>query len=240
MDGLSRIVTYIQLCLYGIVYYFTVLLLSHNRPTIYLDNFNVVSLRNTSNSLTNNATIYLDLRIKNENSLIGIYYEDPLNLTITYLPPTKSAGSNVTIGQCAIQGFYQGSGEVKQIQLSVVVQDLFPSTEQRRRLGETHVSLYGSAKVIDFIVDLEANIKFMLFENTKSHLMIRSGVEVNDNTGTSVLKTIEMKYASGSNKWGVVKWLMTVPLSLLFHFVFYCACWLAFQFFSFVFLCPSN
>ncbi|CAI9290727.1 unnamed protein product [Lactuca saligna] len=227
MDALSCILTYIQLCLYGIAYYFTVLLLSHNRPTIYLDNFNVVS-----NSLTNNATIYLDLRIENENSLIGIYYEDPLNLTITYLPPTKSSGSNVTIGQCVIRGFYQGSEEVKQIQLSVVVQDLFSTTEQRRRLG--------SAKVIDFVVDLEANIKFMLFENTKSHLMIRSGVEVNDNTGTSVLKTIQMKYASGSNKWGVVKWLMTVPLSLLFHFVFYCACWLAFRFFSFVFLCPSN
>ncbi|KAL7597048.1 hypothetical protein Lser_V15G29939 [Lactuca serriola] len=228
MDGPWWIATYIQLSVYGIAYYFTVLLLSRNRPTIYLDNLSVVSLRNTSTSLTNNTAVYLLLRIQ-KNSGLGIYYEDPLNLTITYLPPTISTDSNATIGQSAIKGFYQGHGEVKHIQASVVIQDLFSMTEQRRRLGETHVSLYGPAKVIDFIVDLEANIKFKLFENHEYHLRTRSTVEVNDNTGTSVLKTIQIKYACGLNDWGVVKWVLAVPLSILLHFLFNIACWLAFQ-----------
>ncbi|CAI9290741.1 unnamed protein product [Lactuca saligna] len=213
--------------MFGITYWFTVLLLSRNRPTIYLDNFNVVSLRNTT------AT-YLNLRIQNENSWIGIYYEDALNLTISYLPPTKSIESKVTIGQCAIQGFYQGQGEVRHIQASVVIEDLFSMTEQRRRLGETHVSLYGPVKVIDFVVDLEANIKFKSIENKKSHLLMQSGVEVNDDTWTSILKTVQMNDDSGSNTWGVWRWIVAVPLIFLLQIVLGLGFWLALKVVAFV------
>ncbi|CAI9290733.1 unnamed protein product [Lactuca saligna] len=201
----SYISLYIHLCVYSIVFYFSVLFLSTNPPTIYLDNFAVVSLRNTSNLLTNNAAIYLDLRIQNEKRLAGIYYSDPLNLTITYLQSTISTGSNVIIERCVIQGFYLKYGEVKHIQASVVIEDLFSMTEQRRKLDETHVFRYGPVKVMDFIVELEANMNSMVHAPEKYHLMSRAAVEVNDNTGTSVLKNIQMKYEAGSNNWGFGK-----------------------------------
>ncbi|XP_042752064.1 protein NDR1 [Lactuca sativa] len=213
--------------------YFTVLLLSRNRPTIYLDNFNIVSLRNTSSSSTNTA-IYLELRVQNENSWIGVYYEDPLNLTITYLQSTISTGSNVIIERSTIKGFYQGNGEVKHIQASVVIQDLFSTTERPRRLGETNIMMYGPSKMIDFVIDLEADIKFKSIENKKSHLTMQSTVEVSDYTGTSVLKTIQMKYTSGSNKWGVWRWVLAVPLVSLIQGLLSLAFLLAFLFLSFV------
>ncbi|CAH1453275.1 unnamed protein product [Lactuca virosa] len=180
------------------------------------------------------------MRIQNENSGIAIYYEDPVNLTITYLQSTVSTGSNVIIERSTIKGFYQGNGEVKHIQASVVIQDLFSMNEQRRKLGEARVSLYGPVKVIDFVVDLEADIKFKSIENKKSHLMVGSAVEVNDNTGTSVLKTIQMKYAYGSNKWGVLQWLLAFPLVILLEVVVNSAFLLAFQVLVFVSLCQPN
>ncbi|CAH1453274.1 unnamed protein product [Lactuca virosa] len=155
------------------------------------------------------TTVSIDLKFQNENLGVGIYYENPLNLTITYIP------QNITIF-ITIQGFYQGNGKVNHIQASAVVQDLFSNVEERRTLAETHVSLFGPAKVIDFMVDLETKIKFKSIENKKSNLMVRSAVEVNGNTGTSVLKTIQMKYATGSNNWGAVQWLLFLPLFILF------------------------
>lgn len=193
----------------GISYYFTVLFLSRDRPTISVSDLYVSSLNQTSTSLTNTTTIYIDLKFQNENLGVGIYYEDPLNLTITYIP------QNIT-NFITIQGFYQGNGKINHIQASTVVQDIFANVEQHRKLGEKQVSLFGAGKVIDFMVDLEAKIKFKSIENKKSNLMVRSAVEVNGNTGTSVLKTIQMKYASGSNNWGAVQWLLFFPLFISF------------------------
>ncbi|CAI9290723.1 unnamed protein product [Lactuca saligna] len=186
-----------------------VLFLSRDRPTISVADLYVSSLNQTSTSLTNTTTISIDLKFQNENLGVGIYYEDPLNLTITYIP------QNIT-NFITIQGFYQGNGKINHIQASTVVQDIFSNVEQHRKLGEKQVSLFGAGKVIDFMVDLEAKIKFKSIENKKSNLMVRSAVEVNGNTGTSVLKTIEMKYASGSNNWGAVQWLLFFPLFISF------------------------
>ncbi|CAI9260561.1 unnamed protein product [Lactuca saligna] len=221
-----------HLCVFSIACYFTVLLLSRNRPSIYVYKFNVVSVKNTSTSLTNTA-VYVELKIQNENSWTGVYYEDPLNLTITYLQSTISTGSDVIIGRCAINGFYQRNGEVSHIQASVVIQDLFSTSEHRRRLGETNVSLYGPAKAVDFVVDLEADIKFRSIENQKSHLAMRSVVEVNDNTWMSALRTIQMKYSSGSDKWGVWRWIVVVPLLILLHVVLSLAWMLTFNLLEF-------
>ncbi|XP_042751520.1 uncharacterized protein LOC122194604 [Lactuca sativa] len=196
----------------GISFYLTVLFLSRDRPTISVDDLYVSSLNKTSSSLTNTTTIDIDLKFQNENSRVGIYYEDPLNLTITYIP------QNITIF-INIQGFYQGNGKGNNIQASAVFQNLFSDVEQRRILGETHVLLFGAAKVIDFRVDLEAKIKFKSIENKKSNLLVRSDVKVNGNTGTSVLKTIQMKYTSGSNNWGAVQWLLFLPFFISFMVV---------------------
>ncbi|CAI9270030.1 unnamed protein product [Lactuca saligna] len=201
---------------FGVSYYLTVLLLSRDHPTISVADLYVSSLNKTSSSLTNTTTIDIDLKFKNENFGVGIYYEDPLNLTITCIP------RNITIFMI-IQGFYQGNGKVNHIQASAVVQDLFSNVEQRRTLGVKHVSLFDAGKVIDFMVDLEAKIKFKSIENKKSKLMVGSAVEVNGNTGTSILKTIQMKYSSGSNYWGAVQWLLFLPLFISFVVVTYIA-----------------
>ncbi|CAH1453265.1 unnamed protein product [Lactuca virosa] len=102
----------------GISYYFTVLFLSRDRPTISVADLYVSSLNQTSTSLTNTTTISIDLKFQNENLGVGIYYEDPLNLTITYIP------QNIT-NFITIQGFYQGNGKVNHIQVSTVVQRHF-------------------------------------------------------------------------------------------------------------------
>ncbi|CAI9270029.1 unnamed protein product [Lactuca saligna] len=122
-----------------------------------------------------------------------------------------------------IQGFYQGNGKVNHIQAFAVVQDLFSNVEQRRTLGVKHVSLFGAGKVIDFMVDFKSKIKFKSIENKKSKPMVGSAVEVNGNTGTSILKTIQMMYASGSNNWGAVQWLLFLPLFISFVVVTYIA-----------------
>lgn len=103
---------------------------------------------------------------------------------------------------------------MKQVQACVVVPDLF--SEERRKLGESYVPVVGPAKVASFKVDLDAKIKFKSIENKKSHLVAGAVVDVNEDTGGSVLdKSFKLKYDSGSNKWGVVQWLLVIPCFLL-------------------------
>lgn len=183
-------------------YYLTVALLARDRPDFYLFDFHVSK---TLNSTT--TKMHFDLMIVNNNSFTGLYYNDPVSLTFTYFPPTTIAkNTSIIIGKHTIQGFYQGGGMIKLVQNSVVVQDVFSWAATTKE----------PARVAILRVDLDGRLKFRSIENKKLHLVARAAVEVNCNTRNIVQNnTVHLKYASGSNSWGVLQWLMFPLLWLL-------------------------
>lgn len=203
----------IILVLYIISWHYSLSLVSRVRPTLYLNDIHV--------SETNNATIYFDLMIKNTNNLVGLYYEDPLTLTFSYFPQTITTNPKVTVAKYPIQAFYQGNGKVKHVQHSIVVQDFFPlGKDLGREDEETNGSWIGPVKVVDLRVDFDGKLKFKSIENKKADLVAGVTVEIDSKTGNIVQnKTIELKYASGSDKWGFLQWVMFFCLLHLFGLI---------------------
>jgi len=135
-------------------------------PTCSIEQFDASALNKTANSTTkNNHTLHYDLKLKNTNKDMGVYY-DALNLTFYY--------ASKPIGNATYPAFYQGHHKFT---------DRIGSFDATRGLNwenaTTAVSANGSAV---FRVELATAVRYkIIFWKTKRHrLVVAADLRVND------------------------------------------------------------
>ncbi|CAH1453271.1 unnamed protein product [Lactuca virosa] len=95
-----------------------------NPPKLSIEEFTIQASTNSSDPTAGN--IYFDLKLRNMNKAIGLYYDDPLSIAFFYYPYDDPYQKYAWAGTLA--GFYQGNGKTKHIK-SFMGNDLqLPST----------------------------------------------------------------------------------------------------------------
>nr|XP_043608064.1 protein NDR1-like [Erigeron canadensis] len=149
----------------GLTALFMWLSLRTSNPVLSIQDVYIPALNKTLNS-TSYQSIYLDIKLDNENKDKGIYY-DQINITIRYhdqINATKPS-QNIPISNYTIPGFYQGHKK----------------HTRRKNWTDTHGLLPLDGMAI-FRVDLMTGIRFkILFWKTKKHrINVGADFEVSD------------------------------------------------------------
>ncbi|KAK4752477.1 hypothetical protein SAY87_021275 [Trapa incisa] len=148
-----------------------------DKPTCSIEKFYLPAL-NRSLVSPDNVTIFMDLRLKNNNKETGVNY-DPINVTVGSF--NDSSGHSVWQG--TIPGFYQGHQKKATKKVSVAAV----------RVNLTDVVATNESAV--FRVDLQTQVRFkIMFWRTKRHrLAVRANVTVNELGAKNTKKGIKLK-----------------------------------------------
>ncbi|XP_024977063.1 protein NDR1-like [Cynara cardunculus var. scolymus] len=154
----------------GLTSLFLWLSLRTSNPVCSIQDVYIPALNKTRNS-TSYQSIYLDLKLDNENKDKGIYY-DPVDITLHYYV-NGSNSDFIRIANYTIRGFYQGHQK----------------KTRRKNWTDTYGvpwdaavrTMNGGGKVV-FRVNLETAVRFkILFWKTKRHgLIVGADFDVND------------------------------------------------------------
>ncbi|CAH1453280.1 unnamed protein product [Lactuca virosa] len=181
-----------------------------NPPKLSIEEFSVPAFNNSSNQPTGN--IYFDLKLRNMNKAIGLYYDDPLSIAFFYYPYDDPYQKYAWAG--TMPAFYQGNGKTKHIR-SLEENDLqFPSTvvvdseEQTQDLVERgHVrtllkdhlqlpstlaetsnkGMVGRIQAVNIRIAVVINYRFKYWVGSSKHqLELGANVVVDNDTGEMV------------------------------------------------------
>ncbi|OWM88732.1 protein NDR1-like [Punica granatum] len=160
----------------GLTVLFMWLTLRAEKPSCSIKNFYLPAL-NRSLSSPGNATIFMDLRLKNGNKEKGVYY-DPINVTVRSFNDSKNS-----LWQGMVPGFYQGYQKKATKKVTV----------DTTGLNWTHVAARNDSAV--FRVDLSTRVRFkIVFWKTKRHkLAVRANVTVNEFGAKNSKRDIKLK-----------------------------------------------
>ncbi|KAD3641205.1 hypothetical protein R6Q59_003829 [Mikania micrantha] len=104
------------------------------------DNQAINITRNGDDHSPTNLTIHFHLKVKNENSAIGLHYPDPLKITFSYFPNVSMI---VTLAEYTVDSFYQGNGKTKHV-IDVVETNGAPTVLDGTDLVAFRVDVVGS------------------------------------------------------------------------------------------------
>lgn len=194
----------------GLTALFLWLSLRSSSPTCSIEQFDAFALNKTSNSTTQtkttNHSLFYDLKLKNRNKDMGVYY-DALNLTFYY--------ASKPIGNTTYPAFYQGhQKDTNRI-------GSFDATRGVNWENATAaVSTNGSAV---FRVELATAVRYkIIFWKTKRHrLVVAADLHVNDQ-GSLVKrkKNKGIKLSSGAAKIvGCLHFVGILGISVFIHFL---------------------
>ncbi|KAL7597049.1 hypothetical protein Lser_V15G29938 [Lactuca serriola] len=180
-----------------------------NSPKLSIEEFSVPAFNNSSNHTTGN--IYFDLKLRNMNKAIGLYYDDPLSIAFFYYPYDEPYQKYAWVGTLA--AFYQGNGKTNHIRSlkgndlqlpSTVVVDPEEHTEDLVKtdhvrsllkdhlqlpstLGETRKEMVGRILEVNIRIAVVINYRFKYWVGSSKHqLKLGANVVVDNNTGEKV------------------------------------------------------
>ncbi|XP_023732650.1 uncharacterized protein LOC111880448 [Lactuca sativa] len=180
-----------------------------NPPKLSIEEFSVPAFNYSSNHTAEN--IYFDLKLRNMNKAIGLYYEDPLSIAFFYYPYDDPYQKYVWAGTLA--AFYQGNGKTKhiksfmgndlQLPSTVVVdpeehiQDLVKTDHVRSllkdhlqlpsTLAETRKEMVGRIQALNIRIAVVINYRFKYWVGSSKHqLELGGNVMVDLTTGEMV------------------------------------------------------
>ncbi|KAI3505207.1 hypothetical protein L1887_27177 [Cichorium endivia] len=82
-----------------------------NTPILSIEDFSVPAFNKMSDPTAQD--IYFDLKLRNMNKAVGLYYDDPFSLAFSYYPLEEPNQKYAWV--CTVPAFYQGNGETKHI-----------------------------------------------------------------------------------------------------------------------------
>ncbi|KAK1438723.1 hypothetical protein QVD17_04533 [Tagetes erecta] len=132
-------------------------------PSFSIDLFDNQAINMTR--FNENLTIHFHLKLKNENSAIGLHYPDPINITFSYFP---NVSMMVNLADYTIHSFYQGNGKTKH------VRDLVETIRVPTVLEGTDM--------VAFRVDLVATFKYKKPSSKRHKVVVGCDVAVNYTT----------------------------------------------------------
>ncbi|KAA8523729.1 hypothetical protein F0562_010152 [Nyssa sinensis] len=164
----------------GLTALFMWLSLRASNPVCSIQDFYVPALDKTGN-FTTNTSIYVDLKLDNENKDKGVYY-DVLNLTLYY---SRNQSQPIAIGNKSFDSFYQGHKK----------------NTRRKTLVDTYGVPWDAASTAVsngsavFRVDLATAVRFKIIAwKTKKHkLVVRAEVPIDGNGKKDKKKGIRLK-----------------------------------------------
>ncbi|KAL7608137.1 hypothetical protein Lser_V15G13896 [Lactuca serriola] len=153
----------------GLTSLFLWLSLRTSNPVCSIQDVYIPALNKTRNS-TSDQSIYLDLKLDNENKDKGIFY-DPLNITLHYYI-NQSNGNGIPISNYVLKGFYQGHQKKARRK---------NWTDTQGVPWDAAVNITGGRPPV-FRVDLATAVRFkILVWKTKRHrLILGADFEVSD------------------------------------------------------------
>ncbi|KAI3691655.1 hypothetical protein L6452_31455 [Arctium lappa] len=86
-----------------------------NLPNLSIEQFSVPAFNKTSDQIS--GDIYIDLKLRNMNKAVGLYYDDPFTLAFFYYPIEEPYQKYVW--EYTVPAFYQGNGKTKHIRTFV-------------------------------------------------------------------------------------------------------------------------
>ncbi|KAL7595025.1 uncharacterized protein LOC111880454 [Lactuca sativa] len=193
------VVVIVLLCLYSFP----------NPPKLSIEELSVPAFTNSADQTAGN--IYFDLKLRNMNKAIGLYYDDPLSIAFFYYPYDDPYQKYAWAG--TIPAFYQGNGNTTHIR-SLKENDLqFPSTvvvdpEEKTldlvktgharallkdhlqlpsTLAETRKGMVGRIQAVNIRIAVVINYRFNYWVGSAKHQLELGGNTVVDlNTGEMV------------------------------------------------------
>ncbi|KAI3727494.1 hypothetical protein L6452_16110 [Arctium lappa] len=194
-----------------------VLYVNPKNPEFSVEKFYVSAFNKTSSNATTN-TISFDIKLRNQNKAIGLYYDDPVNLTFSFIPRETN---NQIIWKYSVPKFYQGNAQSRR--LRDVIQPL--EAPEISVFNETvvveHASVLPSGAIttgleplLYFKVDFVTKVRFKLIgKHHAKELVVSADVPIGANTGEKYAKRgIQASAASGIG-WGAAKVAAMVVLT---------------------------
>ncbi|KAJ9549915.1 hypothetical protein OSB04_022458 [Centaurea solstitialis] len=169
-----------------------VLYVNPKNPEFSVEKFYVSAFNKTSSNATTN-TISFDIKLRNQNKAIGLYYDDPVNLTFSFTPRETNAQ---IIWKYSVPKFYQGNAQSRR--LRDVIQPLGAheiSVFNRTAVAE-HASVLptgaittGLEPLLYFKVDFVTKVRFKLIgKHHAKEVVVSADVPIGVNTGEKFAK----------------------------------------------------
>ncbi|KAI3747280.1 hypothetical protein L6452_09734 [Arctium lappa] len=192
----------------------------HN-PAFSIEEFYVPAFNKTANNSTTNA-IAFNIKLQNQNTAIGLYYDHSVNLTIAY---TSKQTNEKFIWQYSVPKFYQGNAQsrrlVDEIQMvgenvagwnqTVVAENAWTPRSRSMMTQLEPLQL--------FKVDIVTKVRFKLIGNHGKALVVSALVPVNPNSGKLFTKDRIMTSVASGIRWSgghVMVLVVSTVISIIF------------------------
>ncbi|XP_024993049.1 protein NDR1-like [Cynara cardunculus var. scolymus] len=161
-----------------------VLYVNPENPSFKVEKFYVPAFDKTSNADPSD-TIFFNIKLQNRNKAIGLFHDDPLNLTISYTPIKTD---HKFTWQYSVPKFYQGNHHSRRlidvVQMPAVDGFTWNQTVVADQVGIQPIMNMGFEPVVFFKVDIESKVRFKLIGRSRGKEAVMSvQVPVHSNTG---------------------------------------------------------
>ncbi|XP_024989217.1 protein NDR1-like [Cynara cardunculus var. scolymus] len=225
-DGVAACVAVSCCCMSSIglplMFFLIPLYTNPHNPAFSVQKFYVPAFNKTANNSTS-STIAFNIKLQNQNTAIGLYYDHSVNLTIAY---TSKQTNDEFIWQYSVPKFYQGNAQSRRL------------VDEIQMVGE-NVAVWNQTVVAEnawtprsrammtrleplqlFRVDIATKVRFKLVGNHGKLLVVSALVPVNPNSGELYTKHGIMTSVASRIGWSsggqVVVLLVSTVISIIF------------------------
>lgn len=194
-----------------------VLYVNPKNPEFSVEEFYVSAFNKTLSNATGN-TISFNIKLRNQNSAIGLYYDDPVNVTFSYIPRESN---NEIIWKYSVPKFYQGNAQSRRLideikplgalETPVFNQTVLALAEHSTILPYGAITT-GLEPLLYFKVDIVTKVRFRLIGKPHAKdFALSASVPIGANTGEKFAKRgIQASSASGISCSGAEAAVMVV------------------------------
>ncbi|KAK1438720.1 hypothetical protein QVD17_04530 [Tagetes erecta] len=200
-----------------------VLYVNPKNPEFSVEQFYVSAFNKTASNATS-STISFDIKLRNQNAAIGLYYDDYVNVTFSFIPRETN---DKIIWKYSVPKFYQGNAQSRRL-IDVIKPIGAPDTPVfNQTVVAAHSSVLplgamdtGLESLLYFRVDFVTKVRFKLIgKHHAKEFGLSANVPIGATTGEKFEKRGVQAGAASGIGWGRTQSAMMAVLtaiSLLF------------------------
>ncbi|KAD3641207.1 hypothetical protein R6Q59_003831 [Mikania micrantha] len=196
-----------------------VLYVNPKNPEFSVEQFYVSAFNQTYSNSTS-STISFDIKLRNQNAAIGLYYDGPVNITFSFIPRETN---NKVIWKYSVPKFYQGNAQSRR--LRDVIMPLGPPdvpvfnqtvVAEHSSVLPAGVMMTGLEPLVYFRVDFVTKVRFKLIgKHHAKDFALSADVPIGATTGEKFAKRGIQAGAGSRMGWGRSKSVVMVVLTAI-------------------------
>ncbi|KAF5755312.1 hypothetical protein HanXRQr2_Chr17g0801391 [Helianthus annuus] len=201
-----------------------VLYVNPKYPEFSVEEFYVPAFNKTSSNTTS-STISFNVKLRNQNAAIGLYYDGPVNVTFSFIPRETK---NKVVWEYSVPKFYQGNAQSRR--LIDVIKPLgasdTPVFNQTAVAEHSSVLPFGAINtglepLVYFRVDFVSKVRFRLIGKHHAKVFALSAdVPIGTTTGEKFAKRGIQAGAASRIGWGGAQSAVMVVLLTAINLMF--------------------